>query len=84
MPKFMDVHNHMDGVTPDALHAEHVKDLEGQKLEPGVRFLKAWADPKAGKVFCLSEGPSKEAVQRVHARSGHPAHEIYEVSIEEE
>jgi hypothetical protein len=84
MPKFMDVHNHMDGITPEALHAEHVKDLEGQKLEPGVRFLKAWADPKAGKVFCLSEGPSKDAVQRVHDHSGHPADEIYEVSIEEE
>lgn len=84
MPRFMDVHNHMPGLTPEALHAEHLKDIHEQQAEKGVRFLKAWADPKAGKVFCLSEGPNKESVQRVHERAGHRADEIYEVSIEEE
>ena len=34
-----------------------------------MKFLKAWADPSTGKVFCLSEGPSKEAVLRVHQRA---------------
>ena len=36
----------------------------------------------AGMVFCLSEAPSAEAVQRIHERSGHPADEIYEVPVE--
>ena len=35
-----------------------------------MKFLKAWADPSTGKVFCLSEGPSKEAVLRVHPTRG--------------
>jgi hypothetical protein len=39
-------------------------------------------DPEAGKVFCLATGPSREAVMRVHERSGHPTAEVYEVSIE--
>lgn len=47
----------------------------------GVHFIKAWADPKSGKVFCLSEGPSKEAVRRVHELAGHAAEEIYEVPV---
>jgi hypothetical protein len=79
----MDVHTGMTGITADALRAEHDKDMKAQGAE-NVRFLKAWADPKAGKVFCLSEGPNKEAVQRVHQKAGHPVTEIYEVSLEQE
>jgi hypothetical protein len=33
-------------------------------------------------VFCLSEGPSAEAVQRIHERAGHPADNIYEVPVQ--
>ena len=33
-------------------------------------------------VFCLSTGPSKEAVQRAHEKAGHPADEIYELPVE--
>lgn len=83
MAKFMDVHHGMQGVTPEQLRAEHKKDQDIEATE-GVRFLKAWADPKSGKVFCLAEGPNAEAVRRVHARAGHPADEIYEVPIEVE
>jgi len=38
--------------------------------------------PEAGKVFCLSSGPSKEAVLRVHEKAGHPTEEIYELPVE--
>jgi len=80
MATFMDVHTDMKGFTADPLHQEHQKDLENQGPQ-GVRFLKAWGDPVSGRVFCLSEGPSKEAVLAVHAKSGHPASEIYEVPV---
>ena len=83
MPKFMDVHSGMKNITPESLRAEHQKDLEQQRSERDVNFVKAWADPKAGKVFCLVEAPSKEAVQRVHERAGHPAEETYELAIEQ-
>jgi hypothetical protein len=80
MATFMDVHNGMKGVTAEQLRAEHAKDTAIENDE-GVRFVKAWADPTSGKVFCLAEGPNIEAVKRVHARAGHPADEVYEVPI---
>lgn len=80
MPKFMDVHSGFKGVTEAQLNEAHKKDLELEKKE-GVHFIKAWADPQSGKVFCLSEGPNKEAVLRVHEAAGHATGEIYEVPI---
>ena len=81
MPRFMDVHTSMKGIDQDALTAAHKADTDIEDSE-GVHFLHAWADPQSGKVFCLSEGPDIEAVQRVHERAGHKADEIYEVAIE--
>jgi hypothetical protein len=83
MPKFMDVHNEMKGIDHENLVKAHKADLDIQ-MEEQVHFLHAWADPESGKVFCLSEGPSKEAVQRVHEKAGHLADEIYEVPLEAE
>lgn len=80
MATFMDVHTGLTGITKEQLAEEHRKDLELEKKE-GVHFIKAWADPQSGKVFCLSEGPNMEAVKRVHASAGHPAEEIYEVPL---
>jgi len=80
MAQFMDVHTKMKGVTRDQLLDAHRKDLEIEGTE-GVHFIKAWADPKSGHVFCLSEAPSKEAVRKIHTRAGHPADEIYEVPL---
>lgn len=84
MAMFIDIHSNMTGITEEELRREHDKDVEAQASEPGVRFIKAWADPAAGKVFCLSEGPNKDAVQRVHANAGHPSDEIFELAIEME
>jgi len=43
---------------------------------------RATNDAASGKVFCLSTGPSKEAVMRIHERAGHPTTEVYEISAE--
>jgi hypothetical protein len=80
MPTFMDVHEGMTGITKEQLEAAHRKDQEIEGAE-GVRFIKAWADPKSGKVFCLSDAPSMDAVRRVHGKAGHPPIEVHEVSI---
>ncbi|MGE6732117.1 nickel-binding protein, partial [Streptomyces sp. NPDC059900] len=32
-------------------------------------------------VYCLSEAPSAEAVQRIHERAGHPADEVHPVPL---
>jgi len=81
MPEFMDVHTTMKGVTPEALKEAHDADLSIQADE-GVNFKHAWADPTTGMVFCLSEAPNAEAVQRIHERAGHLADNIYEVPVQ--
>jgi hypothetical protein len=80
MPEFMDVHTSMKGVTTEALHEAHQADLAIQDDEH-VNFKQAWADPESGMVFCLSEAPSAEAVQKIHERAGHPADNIYPVPV---
>jgi hypothetical protein len=81
MPKFMDVHEGMVGVTPDGLKEAHRLDLEIQDSE-GVDFQHAWADPVSGHVWCLSEAPDADAVRRIHERAGHPAAQVFPVPVE--
>ena len=80
MPEFMDVHTSMKGVTTEALHEAHQADLAIQDDEQ-VNFKQAWADPETGMVFCLSEAPNADAVQKIHERAGHPADHIYPVPV---
>jgi hypothetical protein len=83
MAKFMDVHSGFIGVTEAQLREAHERDLEVEAAE-GVHFGRAWLDPDSGQAFCLSSGPSKEAVLRVHQKAGHPTEEIYELPVEVE
>ena len=80
MPEFMDVHEGFLNVSQDQVAAAHRADVQIQDSE-GVRFKKWWADPQSGKVFCLSEGPNRDAVARIHARAGHPTESIYELPL---
>jgi hypothetical protein len=81
MRTFIDVHDGFVGVTSEQLAEAHQRDLaiEG---EEDVHFEHAWLDPVSGKVFCLSTGPSRESVMRVHERAGHPTDEVYEIKVE--
>jgi hypothetical protein len=81
MATFMDIHSGFVGATADDLKAAHKADLDIEKDE-GVHFERAWLDPVSGKAFCISTGPHKEAIQRIHERAGHPADEVYEVPIQ--
>jgi len=80
MPEFMDVHHNMVGITEEALKEAHNADLAIQDDEK-VEFKKAWADPESGVVYCLSEAPSADAVQRIHERAGHPADDAHAVPL---
>lgn len=81
MTRFMDVHDGFVGVTEEELAEAHRADLAIEDSE-GVHFEKAWLDPESGKVFCLSSGPSREAVMRIHERAGHPTDQVYELAVE--
>jgi hypothetical protein len=81
MANFMDVHSGFFGVTAEQLKEAHERDVAIER-EEGVRFERAWLDPDSGKVFCLSSGPSRESVMRIHERAGHPTAEVYELTVE--
>ena len=80
MATFIDVHHGMTGITAEQLAAAHQADLAIEASE-NVHFKQAWADPGSGTVYCLSEAPSVDAVQRVHERAGHKADEIHPVPL---
>lgn len=79
MPLFIDIHNHIPGLTKDGVAAAHAKDLETQ-AHHDVKYLNYWYNDRTGQVFCLIEAPNKEAAIRVHREShGLVADQIYEV-----
>ncbi len=60
----MDRHDGVD-VTPEELAIAHQRDLAVQ-ARYDVQYHTYWFDQDAGTVFCLMEGPSREAVDAVH------------------
>src|SRR5215210_943055 len=79
MTLFMDIHNHVDGLTEEAVGGAHQRDLEVQE-KYGVNYLRYWFDEASGKVFCLVQAPNKEAAEAVHREAhGLLADEITEV-----
>jgi Nickel responsive protein SCO4226-like len=79
VPLFMDIHNHVEGLTADAVAHAHQADLKTQE-KYGVKYLRYWFDEGTGRVFCLVEAPSKEAAITVHREAhGLVADEVIEV-----
>lgn len=79
MPLYMDIHQHVPGLTGEAVAGAHAKDLEVQRKH-GVQYLKYWYDENLGKVFCLVRAPTREAAEAVHREAhGLVADEIIEV-----
>ena len=80
MPLFMDIHEHAEGLTANAVAGAHQADLNTQG-KYGVKYLRYWFDEASGKVFCLVEAPNKEAAIAVHREAhGLVADEIVEVT----
>ena len=76
---YVDVHELGAGnVTAEAVAEAHVADLRTQD-EFGVQFLKYWVDEAEGRVYCLSESPSSDAVVQTHRK----AHGLLPDSIHE-
>jgi hypothetical protein len=79
MPLFMDIHDHIEGLTAEAVANAHQADLATQSKH-GVKYLRYWYDEGTGKVFCLVEAPNKEAAMAVHREAhGLVADSIVEV-----
>lgn len=79
MPLYMDIHNHVEGLTAEAVADAHREDLKTQGPF-GVKYLRYWFNEETGKVFCLVEAPNKEAADEVHRKAhGLVADELVEV-----
>ena len=79
MPRFMDVHNKVEGLTKEAVAGAHQRDLEVQS-KYDVNYVQYWYDEGTGKVFCLVDAPDKESAIVVHREAhGLLADEITEV-----
>ena len=77
---FIDRHD-LPGVTAAQLAAAHRQDVEIQDRHQ-VQYHTYWFDPTSGAVFCLAEGPSKEAINAVHNEShGLTASAILELDL---
>lgn len=75
----MDLHKGVHGVTNDQMKQIHQADLDVQD-KFGVKYHKFWVNEEAGTIFCLTEGPNKEACMAVHKEAhGQEACEIIEV-----
>ncbi|MCV9385935.1 nickel-binding protein [Reichenbachiella ulvae] len=84
MPLFMDIHTvDSDQFTAEDVVKAHMEDLAVQDRFD-VKQLKYWVNEKAKTIFCLMEGPDKEACNQVHLQShGNTACNIIEVSDDE-
>jgi len=80
----MDIHTvESDDFSVEDVVTAHMKDLTVQE-KFGVIQIKYWVDVENKKIFCLMEGPSKEACNAVHLEShGNTACNIIEVSDDE-
>ena len=78
---FLDVHELGKGKVKAKDVAEaHKKDLATQG-KYGVEYKAYWVDEKAGKIYCLAEGPSATAIDTVHKQAhGLVASKIMEVT----
>jgi hypothetical protein len=65
MTLFMDVHDHVEGLTAEAVARAHQQDLEVQD-KYGVTYLRYWFDEGSGKVFCLVDAPDAASAEAVH------------------
>lgn len=70
MPLFIDRHDDPN-LTPELVAEAHSADVAIQEKH-GVTYHTYWFDPDDGTVFCVAEGPSREAVETVH-REAHGA-----------
>ena len=84
MPLYMDIHKvDSDDFTVEDVIQAHLRDLAVQESF-GVIQRKYWVNEEDKMVFCLMEGPNKEACHKTHEEShGMTACNIIEVSDDE-
>jgi len=79
MPLYMDIHEHLPGLSAEAVAGAHARDVEVGP-QHNVDYKKYWYNVKTGTIFCLVEAPSPELASQVHREAhGLVADQIWEV-----
>jgi hypothetical protein len=78
MPIFMDFHDDLK-LPQEAIDSIAEGTRAGDSDEFGVRQLELYHNPQ-GKVYCLLEAPSEDAVRKHHAALDVPCSDVHEVS----
>lgn len=78
MPKFMDVHDNLM-LSQEAIDQLTQGTREGATDEFGVKQPELFHNSD-GKVFCLLDGPDKEAVKKHHAAIDVPCVDVFPVN----
>jgi class 3 adenylate cyclase len=65
VPLYMDIHRGMQNASRAEIDRAHLSDLEAQGKH-NVHYIKYWIDSAHGNLYCLVEGPNKEACVAVH------------------
>ncbi len=68
MPRYLDIHRNLKGMTLKDMQVAHAKDLKVQS-KFGVEFLKLWFDEENGIAICLSNAPDREAPSKTHGEA---------------
>ena len=78
MPKFMDFHDDLK-LPADAVQQITQETKEHKTDEFGVRQIELFHNAD-GKVYCVLEAPSADAVREHYAALGAPCGDVHEVS----
>jgi Protein of unknown function (DUF4242) len=78
MPKFMDYHDDLK-LPQEAIDQIGQGTRDGATDEFGVRQVELYHNAD-GKVYCLLEAPSEEAVRQHHAALDVPCGDVHEVT----
>ena len=81
MPRFLDVHNNTGAITPEVIGEIKERMLMSKADEHGCIAIDVLMAGD-GKAFCLTDGPSAEAVIESHKDAGVDIHEgdVYRVT----
>lgn len=71
MPRSIDIHEHVPGLTGDAVAGAPRQNLAIQD-EHDVKHLKYRFDARTGAVFCLVQAPGRDTAIRVHRQAHDP------------
>ena len=88
MPLFMDTHERVRAITADGVRSAFERSVEIQARHR-ARYIRVWVHEDAddhGRMFCLVEAPSREAVVLVHLDAHgllpNEIHEVIEMPVE--